>query len=96
MTTWPSKPSNTSHAVPAPPTNLADAEHEALAEAVADGSIPTFAEEPAADPVPPPQPIDPAIEREAYAALVAMINQHKDPGTEATYLEPDAYMSGLP
>jgi len=33
--------------------------------------------------------------RIAYAALIAMINQHKDPGTEATHLEPDAYMSGL-
>ncbi len=99
MTTWPINAADAASAEPpsepTPISSSADADHEALAAALADGSIPTFAELPDTTSVSPLQAVDLAAEREAYAALIAMINQHKDPGTEAIYLEPDAYMNGL-
>lgn len=78
---------------PANPNVIGD---DPFAKALRDGTIPTFPDQPAdtaVDAVSPP--LDPEAERQAWAALVGMIEAHKDAGTQVTIADPESFMNGL-
>jgi hypothetical protein len=83
-------PSGGSPPVAAVPGEL-DPEHAAIRAALEAGTIPTFVDDADSTPAPPPKPIDPAAEREAFAQFVAFINARKDPNTIVTITDPATY-----
>jgi hypothetical protein len=92
-TPYPTTPA-LSHA-PAESVQKLPEDNAAFLKALQDGTIPTFDQLPDTSPQLPPPPVDVAAEQAAFAELVAFINQHKDPGTKITVLDPDAFVDGL-
>jgi hypothetical protein len=72
-----------------------DPDYQAVHAALQAGTIPTFADEPSTAPAVVPPPLNAANEREAYAAFLNFIQQHKDAGTVVTCIDPDDYAKGL-
>ncbi len=75
-----------------PPTGSEDAYQQALR----DGTIPTFPDQPAdvaAEANAPP--LDVEAERQAWESLIAFIDQHKDAGTTVHIADVDTFLRGL-
>lgn len=82
-------------AVPPLPVHAVDPDHQVLHAALQAGTIPTFADDPATSPTIVTMPLDAAAEREAYAAFLQFIQQHKGDGTTLTFMDPDDYALSL-
>ncbi|MCC0007722.1 MAG: hypothetical protein H6876_06310 [Hyphomicrobiaceae bacterium] len=78
------------------PVSESVASADAFAQALRNGTIPQFSEQPAdTEVVADPPPLNADEERAAWQNLIAFINQHKDEGTRVEIADPDSFMKGL-
>lgn len=81
--------------VPALPVHAVDPDYQAVHAALQAGTIPTFADEPGANAAPAPSPLDVNAEKDAYAAILKLMLEHKSDGTTVTFMDPDDYAKSL-